>query len=87
LFDAIAKQEYYDTLKDVDGNDNPNLMGILTGSDIFAADEFFKRVYKKMVDHKNENAFGPAAGGDGGAAAYGVSGDPNVLFADSDNDD
>ncbi len=41
-----------------------------------------------MVDFKNENASSAAAGGaaGGSAAAYAVSGDPNDLFVDSDNE-
>ena len=81
LFDALAKQEYYDIMNDVDGNDRPNLMGILTGSDIPTCDAFFGKVYQMMLDFKqNKNTSGAA----GGSAS-----DPNVLFNDSDmeNDD
>ncbi len=75
-FDAFAKQEYYDIMKDVDGNDRPNLMGILTGSDHPTCDAFFGKVYQMMLDfNKNRNAAGAAGGGD-----------PNVLFIDSDED-
>ena len=74
-------------MKDVDGNDRPNLMGILTGSDHPTCDAFFGKVYQMMVDfNKNKNASGAAGGS---ASDYASGGDPNVLFIDSDmeNDD
>ena len=96
MFDAIAKQEYYDVLNDVDGNDRPNLIGILEGTDIPAADAFFTKVYnmmKERLENRTDFAAGGAAGGAGAAvgvfgsaAAYGVSGDPNVLFMDTDEE-
>ena len=87
LFDALAKQEYYDILNDVDGNDRPNLMGILSGTDIMTCDAFFKKAYDMMMTVKDDNDFGVAAGvAAAGGAAYGVSGDPNILFVDSDEE-
>jgi hypothetical protein len=77
LFDAISKQEYYDLVNDVDGNDRPNLIGILNGTDLPAADVFFTRVYK-IMKQKLENRTDVAAGGAGG--------DPNVLFMDTDDE-
>jgi hypothetical protein len=96
MFDAIAKQEYYDVQNDVDGNDRPNLIGILEGTDIPAADVFFTKVYK-IMRQQLENRTDFAAGGAGGAggaavgvygtaAAYGAGGDPNVLFMDTDEE-
>ena len=82
MFDAIAKQEYYDVLNDVDGNDRPNLIGILEGTDLLAADAFFLKVYKTMKKQIDENRLDVAAGG----VAYGASGDPNVLFMDTDEE-
>jgi hypothetical protein len=82
MFDAIAKQEYYDLFNDLDGNDRPNLIGILEGTDLPAADVFFARVYKNMKE-KLENRTDVAAGG---AVAYGAGGDPNVLFMDTDDE-
>ncbi len=78
MFDAIAKQEYYDLLNDVDGNDRPNLIGILEGTDLQAADVFFTKVYK-MLKEKLENRTDVAAGGAAG-------GDSNVLFMDTDDE-
>ena len=85
VFDALAKQEYYDIMNDVDGNDRPNLMGILTGNDIPAVDAFFNKVYQMMVDFKKQKNTSGAAGGS--ASDYGESGDPNVLFHDSDEEE
>jgi hypothetical protein len=94
MFDAIAKQEYYDTLNYVDGNDRRNLIGILEGTDLQAVDVFFAKVYKIMKEQL-ENRTGVAAGGAaagatvgvfGAAAAYGAGGDPNVLFMDTDEE-
>ncbi len=39
-----------------------------------------------MVNFKNENAAGAAVGGAAGGSVAAVSGDPNVLFVDSDNE-
>jgi hypothetical protein len=86
MFDAIAKQEYYDMLNDVDGNDRPNLIGILEGTDLPAADVFFAKVYKTMKEKLENRTDVAAAGAAGGtAAAYGAGGDPNVLFMDTDD--
>ena len=85
MFDAFAKQQYYDLMNDVDGNDRPNFMGILTGNDIPAADAFFNKVYHMMVDFNKKKNTSGAAGGS--ASDYGVSGDPNVLFHDSDEEE
>ena len=85
MFDAFAKQQYYDLMNDVDGNDRPNFMGILTGNDIHASDTFFTQVYQKMMEFNEEKNTSGAAGGS--ASDYGVSGDPNVLFHDSDEEE
>ena len=86
VFDAYAKQEYWDLRSDVDGNDRPNLLGILEITDIPASDVFFGKVYK-MMKEKLENRTDVAAGGAaGGAVAYGAGGDPNVLFMDTDDE-
>ncbi len=82
VFDSLAKQLYYDLMNDVDGNDRPNFMGILTGNDIQASDTFFTQVYQKMMEFNEGKNTSGAAGGS--ASDYGVSGDPNVLFHDSD---
>ncbi len=81
VFDAFAKQEYWDLRNDIDGNDRPNLIGILEGSDIATSDVFFGKVYK-MMKEKLENRLDVAAGG----SAYGAGGDPNVLFMDTDEE-
>ena len=81
MFDAIAKQEYWDMRGDVDGNDRPNLIGILEITDLPASDAFFGKVYK-MMKEKLENRLDVAAGG----SAYGAGGDPNVLFMDTDEE-
>ena len=86
LFDAVAKQEYYDILNDVDGNDRPDLMGILTGSNLQAADTYFANVFKKMQKLKDGNLVGDGAAA-GAPHAY-VSIDPNILLdSDHENDD
>jgi len=78
VFDAFAKQEYWDLRNDVDGNDRPNLLGILEGTAIATSDVFFDKVYK-MMRQKLENRLDVAAGGSAG-------GDPNVLFMDTDEE-
>ncbi len=85
VFDSLAKQQYYDLMNDVDGNDRPNFMGILTGNDIQASDVFFIQVYQMMMDFNKKKNTSGAAGGS--ASDYGVSGDPNVLFNDSDEEE
>ncbi len=98
VFDAFSKQEYYDVLNDVDGNDRPNLLGILEGTDLPEADAFFNKVYammKKELENRLDVAAGGAVGGAargssvgvfGTAAAYGAGGDSNVLFMDTDEE-
>jgi hypothetical protein len=78
LFDALAKQYYYDIINDMDGNDRPNLNGILNGSDIPAADAFYEHVYKMMKEEREKQNQNVAAGGAAG-------GDSNVLL-ESDNE-
>jgi hypothetical protein len=65
-------------MNDVDGNDRPNFLGILNGTDLPAADQFFACVYKMMKAELEKQSQNVAAG----AAAGGVS---NVLL-ESDNE-
>ena len=96
IFDAYAKQYYWDLLRDVDGNDRFNTMGVLSGTDIPASDISFNKVYQMMMDKKNENVAasdppvvtsGPPRAAGSSRAVYGVTGDPNVLFGDTDEED
>ena len=85
VFDAFAKQEYWDLRGDVDGNDRPNLLGILEITDLPASDAFFDKVYKMMkaeLEKLNENRLDVAAGAAAGAAA----GSSNALFMDTDEE-
>ncbi len=96
IFDAYSKQYYWDLVRDVDGNDRFNTVGVLSGTDIPAADLFFNKVYKMMMEKKNENLVasgppvvtsGPPSAAGSSRAVYGVTGDPNVLFGDTDEED
>ncbi len=70
LFDATAKQYYWDLLGDtIDGNDKPNFKGILTGTDIPAADGFFDMAYEIYMKKITE----------------GVDDTANLLQSDDDN--
>ena len=61
LFDKLGKQYYYDLIDDThDGNDKPNFKGILTGSDIPAADAFFDVVYSQFMAAISNEALGGA---------------------------
>jgi hypothetical protein len=78
LFDAIAKQHYFDLFKDVDGNDRPNFKGILEGTDISAINQFFEEVHRRYLE-QTENAGHGAAGGSASNM------DPNIIL-DSDDE-
>ena len=85
VFDSYAKQEYWDLRGDIDGNDRPNLLGILEITDLPASDAFFDKVYKLMkekLENRLDVAAGAAAGGSAGAAAR----TSNVLFMDTDEE-
>lgn len=78
MFDAIAKQHYFDLFNDVDGNDRPNFKGILEGTDISAINQFFGEVHRRYLE-RIENAGHGAAGGSASNM------DPNIIL-DSDDE-
>ena len=78
MFDAIAKQHYFDLFNDVDGNDRPNFKGILEGTDISAINQFFGEVHRRYLE-RIENACHGAAGGSASNM------DPNIIL-DSDDE-
>ena len=78
MFDAIAKQHYFDLFNDVDGNDRPNFKGILEGTDIPAINQFFEEVHRRYLE-RIENAGHGAAGGSASNM------DPNIIL-DSDDE-
>ena len=80
MFDAIAKQHYFDLFKDVDGNDRPNFKGILEGTDISAINQFFEEVHRRYLE-QSKNA------GDGAAAGSGSNIDSNIILESDDEND
>ncbi len=80
MFDAIAKQHYFDLFNDVDGNDRPNFKGILDGTDIPAIDHFFEEVHRRYLQ-QTENAGHGAAGGSSNTI------DPNIILESDDDID
>jgi hypothetical protein len=72
MFDAFAKQYYYDIMNDVDGNDKINLDGMLDYTDPEAVQQFFDFVYMKMKEATSN------------MAASSANVDPNVLGSDDD---
>jgi hypothetical protein len=80
LFDAIAKQHYFDLFNDTKGNDRPNFRGILEGTDIPAITQFFEEVHRRYLEQSG-NACHGAAGGSGGTI------DPNIILGSDDEND
>jgi hypothetical protein len=77
LFDAIAKQHYFDLFNDTDGNDRQNFRGILEGTDISAINQFFEEVHRRYLE-QTENAGHGAAGGSASTM------DPNIILESDD---
>ena len=78
MFDYIAKEHYGTLVKDIDGNDPVDFLGIFNGTNIAAANTFYNEVYKMYLT-ASENL-------EGGAAAGGVPKFPKEAFVSDDED-
>ncbi len=84
MFDAIAKQHYFDLFKDIDGNDRPNFKGILEGTDIPAINQFFEEVHRRYLE---QSAALSASAGEGAAGGSVSNIDPNIILESDDEID
>ena len=74
MLDYFAKQHYYDLMNEtIDGNDKPDFKGILTGSNLTAADAFFDTAYSLYQEKL-------------AMIEAGQEDDSNILDHDSDGD-